>query len=87
MTHFFSKQVEEAKKKGNECVKEKKYIEAMLHYTQAVKMDQDNHILYSNRSLAFLKMDQYYHAMEDACKVIELQPQWPKVIVFQNLHI
>lgn len=72
------KEAEEAKKKGNDCIKEKKYIEAMLHYTHAIKIEPRNHTLYSNRSLAFLRMDQYYHAMEDAYKVIELKPDWPK---------
>ena len=52
----------------------------MLHYTQAIKAEPRNHLLYSNRSLAFLKIDQHYHALEDAKKVVQLMPDWPKVI-------
>ncbi|KAL4704474.1 hypothetical protein ACJJTC_019573 [Scirpophaga incertulas] len=71
-------QVEELKTKGNDCVKDGKYIEAVLHYTQAIKMDSNNYILYSNRSYAFLKMDQHYLSLQDANETVRLQPQWAK---------
>lgn len=74
--------VEELKNKGNECVKDGKYIEAVLHYTQAIKMDQNNYLLYSNRSFAFLKLDQHYLSMQDANETVRLQPQWAKVSGF-----
>lgn len=35
-------------------------------------------ILYSNRSLAFLRLNQLYYANEDAIKTIELDPDWAK---------
>lgn len=71
--------VEELKVKGNECVKDGKYIEAVLHYTQAIKMDPNNYLLYSNRSFAFLKLDQHYLSLQDANETVRLQPQWAKV--------
>ncbi|XP_026326078.1 hsp70-Hsp90 organizing protein 1-like isoform X2 [Hyposmocoma kahamanoa] len=70
--------VEELKNKGNECVKNDKYIEAVLHYTQAIKMDPNNYVLYSNRSFAFLKLDQHYLSLQDANETVRLQPQWAK---------
>lgn len=74
-----STSVEDLKSKGNECVKEEKYIEAVLHYTQAIKMDPNNYVLYSNRSFAFLKLDQHYLSLQDANETVRLQPQWAKV--------
>lgn len=71
--------VEDLKNKGNECVKNGKFIEAVLHYTQAIKMDQNNYVLYSNRSFAFLKLDQHYLSLQDANETVRLQPQWAKV--------
>ncbi|KAL1117877.1 hypothetical protein AAG570_004190, partial [Ranatra chinensis] len=68
----------ELKEKGNKCVKDKKYEEAILHYTHAVKLDSTNYSLYSNRSLAFLKVKQYYHAYQDALETIRLKPDWAK---------
>lgn len=70
--------VEELRAKGNECVKDGKFIEAVLHYTQAIKMDPNNYVLYSNRSFAFLKLDQHYLALQDANETVRIQPQWAK---------
>ncbi|KAK3098269.1 hypothetical protein FSP39_017755 [Pinctada imbricata] len=71
-------QVESLKQQGNECVKKKDYAAAILHYSHAIKNDDKIATLYSNRSLAFLKMEQYYYAMEDAKATIRLDPNWPK---------
>jgi len=60
-------------------MKEEKYIEAMFHYTHGIKRDAQNAYLYSNRSLAFLRMQQYYYALEDAKTTIRLMPKWTKV--------
>lgn len=69
---------EELREKGNQCLKEGKHAEAILHYTHALATDRDNSLLYGNRSLAFLKMDQFYLAYEDARQAIRLSPNWPK---------
>ena len=70
---------EDPHKLGNLAVKQGNFIEAMVHYTKAVKIDPKNHLLYSNRSMAFLKASQFYHAHQDAKECIKLQPQWAKV--------
>ncbi|XP_075230363.1 hsp70-Hsp90 organising protein-like isoform X2 [Lycorma delicatula] len=71
-------QVEELKEKGNVCVREGKFEEAMLHYSHAIKLDPKNYTLYSNRSLAFLRMNQFYFALKDAKETIRLNPYWAK---------
>lgn len=75
----FQLTAQELKEKGNSCVKNGNFAEAMLHYTHAIKLDPKNFSLYSNRSLAFLKMQHYYYALEDAKQTIELKPDWAKV--------
>lgn len=69
---------EQLKELGNDSVKTKKYTEAILHYTHAIKLEPNNHILYSNRSFAFLKMDQFSLALQDAAKTIKLDRTWWK---------
>ena len=71
-------EVQSLKERGNACVKQQKYEEAMFHYTHAIKLDPQNYSLYSNRSFAFLKIRQYHFAMEDALMTIELKPDWTK---------
>uniref|UniRef100_T1JJA0 Uncharacterized protein n=1 Tax=Strigamia maritima TaxID=126957 RepID=T1JJA0_STRMM len=73
-----SQQMQELKDSGNEAVKAGNHTEAIIHYTYALKLDPSQYQLYSNRSLAFLKLQQYYHALEDANKTIELKPDWAK---------
>lgn len=45
---------------------------------QAITIDPDNHVLYSNRSAAYLKSDSKSKALWDAQKCVELQPEWAK---------
>ncbi|XP_033125210.1 hsp70-Hsp90 organizing protein-like isoform X2 [Anneissia japonica] len=69
---------EEEKNKGNECMKSQNPTEAVLHYTTGIKLDGKDHRLFSNRCLAFLQIQQYYLALQDAKTVIKLNPDWPK---------
>jgi len=68
----------ELKEKGNACMKEGKHMEAIIHYTHALHSDPTNQQIYSNRSLAFFKEQQHFFALEDAKKVIALDPKWFK---------
>lgn len=73
-----AEEVESLKNQGNDCVRRKNFAEAVIHYTHAIQKDGKNHVLYSNRSLAFLKLQQFYYALEDAKETIKLQPYWAK---------
>lgn len=70
---------EELKERGNQCVKENNYKEAIKYYTEGLRIAQhDFHILFSNRSFAYLKEKLYYYALSDAEKVIEIKPDFVK---------
>ena len=66
------------KSKANSSMKSGMYVEAIKLYTQGISLQPSNPILYSNRSLAFLKLSQYFFAIKDAETVIRLAPDWPK---------
>lgn len=51
---------------------------AVRHYTAAIALDAHNHVLYSNRSAAYAKQGDYSRALADACRTIELRPDWAK---------
>lgn len=66
-------------KKSNEAVQSGKFRAAIDMYTEAVALDLRNHVLISNRSAAFIHVKEYQEALNDAKRVIELKPAWPKV--------
>ncbi|KAK7606122.1 hypothetical protein JOL62DRAFT_511319 [Phyllosticta paracitricarpa] len=66
------------KAEGNKLFAEKKFPEAIDKFTQAIELDPQNHVLYSNRSGCFASMKDFEHAYQDAEKTTELKPDWAK---------
>ncbi|KAK0667321.1 putative heat shock protein [Cercophora samala] len=69
---------DELKALGNKAIAAKNFDEAIDKFTQAIAIDPQNHILYSNRSAAYASKKDWDHALEDAQKTTELKPDWPK---------
>jgi stress-induced-phosphoprotein 1 len=63
---------------GNEAFKKKDYPTAVKKYSEAIELDEKNHVFYSNRSAAFAGMNQFEEAAKDAAKCIELNPNFVK---------
>lgn len=76
---LFGEKVEVLKNKGNQFMKEEKYDEAVEMYTEAIEKDPQNHVLYSNRSAAYAKKEQFEDALKDAERTIEIKSDWAKV--------
>ena len=66
------------KDQGNELLQAGKIQEAITVYTQAIDLDPDNHVFYSNRCAAYMKHDSKSKALHDAEKCIKLAPTWSK---------
>ncbi|XP_015121416.1 stress-induced-phosphoprotein 1 [Diachasma alloeum] len=71
-------QVAALKDKGNAALQENKYEDAIKYYTEAIALDTENHVLYSNRSAAYAKSGQYEKALEDAERTVTLKSDWAK---------
>lgn len=70
--------IEELKKQGNDAFAKKDFDAAISLYTQAIDKDKDNHILYSNRSAAYLGQGKNTEAIYDAETALLLQPTFTK---------
>ncbi|OCU01752.1 hypothetical protein XELAEV_18007528mg, partial [Xenopus laevis] len=63
---------------SNEACKNGDFQLAINLYTETLQVDPQNCILYSNRSAAFLKIQQFEKSLDDAIKARLLNPKWPK---------
>ncbi|KAL5098961.1 hypothetical protein RYX36_003288 [Vicia faba] len=69
---------EEAKAKGNAAFSAGDFSTAIRHFSEAIDLAPDNHVLYSNRSAAYASLQKYTEALADAKKTVQLKPQWVK---------
>lgn len=47
-------------------------------WSRALKLDSKNHVLFSNRSAAYVGLEQYKKALEDANSCIQIRPNFVK---------
>ncbi|XP_054829131.1 E3 ubiquitin-protein ligase TTC3 [Eublepharis macularius] len=72
------KKSNDMKKKGNEEFAKENFDNAITSYTKAIELWPENHLLYGNRALCFLRTGQYKKALGDGKRSIILKPSWPK---------
>lgn len=73
-----TERAEDLKNRGNELFRSGRYQQAAEQYTEAVKLDPKNALVFSNRSLTHVKLSDYPSALADACRCVEIRPQWAK---------
>ncbi|XP_010571131.1 PREDICTED: stress-induced-phosphoprotein 1, partial [Haliaeetus leucocephalus] len=69
---------QELKERGNRALAAGDVVGAVRHYTAAIALDGHNHVLFSNRSAAYARQGDYARALADACRTLELRPDWAK---------
>ncbi|NXV58064.1 STIP1 protein, partial [Molothrus ater] len=71
-------QAQELKERGNRALAAGDVGAAVGHYSAAIARDPNNHVLFSNRSAAYARLGDYGRALADACRTLELRPDWAK---------
>ncbi|CAN6164990.1 unnamed protein product [Urochloa humidicola] len=66
------------REKGNEFFKQKKYHEAAMHYTRAIKMSPKDPRAFSNRAQCHIYLGDFPQGLKDAEKCVELDPTFLK---------
>ncbi|XP_028277332.1 E3 ubiquitin-protein ligase TTC3 isoform X2 [Parambassis ranga] len=69
---------EEMKKKGNENFQKQQYEDAVIFYSKAITFYPDNHIIYSNRALCYIRCKKYLKAVCDGKRAVLIKPHWAK---------
>ncbi|RMJ08275.1 hypothetical protein CDV36_012134 [Fusarium kuroshium] len=69
---------DELKALGNKAIAEKNFDEAVAKFSEAIAIQPENHILYSNRSAAYASKKDWDNALKDAEKTTEIKPDWAK---------
>ena len=69
---------DELKQKGNKLIKEKQYEAALECYNAALKLKPEDHTVYSNRSLAYLRIGKAAEALSDAEECLRYSPQFAR---------
>lgn len=71
-------------RQSNEAIKCGHYDQAVQLYTEAITLDPNNYILYSNRSAAHMKRGKPALALKDARMARQLNTSWAKVCTSHN---
>ncbi|XP_063166831.1 tetratricopeptide repeat protein 31 [Candoia aspera] len=69
---------------GNETAKQGRYHEAVLLFTEAIKLNPQEHRFFGNRSFCYEKLQRHLEALCDAQRALRLQPGWPKGLFRQG---
>jgi len=78
LTQADKDKAEQYKTQGNELMKQEKFQEALVCYTQAIDIDDSNAVYFCNRAAAYSKLQQHEHALNDCSRAIELDPKYSK---------
>jgi len=59
------------KEKGNDVIKKGLYKSAIKYYSDGIELRKDYLVLYTNRALAYNKIEKYQESFDDCFKVLE----------------
>jgi tetratricopeptide (TPR) repeat protein len=70
--------LEDLKAKGNEALQKKDFTSAVKFYSEGIELDPSNHVFFSNRSAAYLALNNFQKALEDADQTLKINPDFTR---------
>ena len=81
------------KNAGNAAFQNKEFEKAIIHYSNAIDLDNQNPIYYSNRANVYIELEEFGKAIEDSDTAIQLNPQFTRAYLrkatalFEQPHV
>jgi tetratricopeptide (TPR) repeat protein len=78
---------------GNAAFQNNEFEKAIMHYSNAIDMDKENPIYYSNRANVYIELEEFGRAIEDSDTAIKLNPSFTRAYfrkataLFEQPHI
>uniref|UniRef100_A0A8C5SGB7 Tetratricopeptide repeat domain 31 n=1 Tax=Laticauda laticaudata TaxID=8630 RepID=A0A8C5SGB7_LATLA len=69
---------------GNETAKQGLFHQAVLLFTEAIKLNPQEYRFFGNRSFCYEKLQSHAAALRDAQQALSLQPGWPRGLFRQG---
>lgn len=70
------------KERGNLAFRKGQYAQAELSYTEAINLDSSNYLIYNNRALVRIRLQNYDGVIDDCLKSIHLARKNHKAYYF-----
>lgn len=71
-------EAEAKREEGNQAFRSSDFLQAAVHYTEAIKLCETLHLAWANRAQCFLRTGDLDRALKDATRCTELAPDYAK---------
>ena len=82
-----SDQFSKSATRGNDLFDQNRFADAVVAYTEALRINPESHVAYLNRGSSYLHQRQYPQALEDLTDAVRLNPQHVESHVLRGLAL
>ena len=75
------KLVSKARARGNDLFKSERFTDACSAYSDGLKLDPSNSVLYCNRAACWFKLGLWEHSVDDCNQALHIQPNYTKALL------
>jgi len=68
------------KNKGNECFRAGENEEAVLYYSRSLALDNSSAVVFANRAMANIRLNNFDQAVDDCTQALEIDPTYVKAL-------